>query len=271
MVDSLDLKFYIALNHADANKKYYLLTGTMTVLNVPTKVGEQAHALAYVSPTTLRRLMGDNKAFTASADIKAYAVEISYGGQLIGGHHLGPGQMVGGSQQVRGGGRRDCSQVEEPFRATLAGLRSRREGEIIGHPATPAKNSRNPGKVSHHGRQHLRSPQSRFAARERRDLRQDALRRTAAQAGRFCRDARRSRRRKPPGFPSCAWRSWSWRRSSSSRGARSGMPSPGMWCSRASSSCRHSRTTRRTRSSSLRRGRTCPSRSTRSLGLRIHR
>lgn len=92
MVDSLDLKFYIALNHADANKKYYLLTGTMTVLNVPTKVGEQAHALAYVSPNTLRRLMGDNKAFTASADIKAYAVEISYGGQLIGGHTSVPGK-----------------------------------------------------------------------------------------------------------------------------------------------------------------------------------
>jgi hypothetical protein len=92
MVDSLDLKFFIGLNHMDANKKYYLLTGTITVLNVPTKVGEQAHVLAYVSPNTLRRLIGDNKPFTASADIKAVAVEISYGGQVIGGYPVGQGK-----------------------------------------------------------------------------------------------------------------------------------------------------------------------------------
>lgn len=92
MVDALDVKFYIGLNQTDANKKYYLLTGTLTLTNIPTRAGEHAHALVYVSPNTLRRLLGEGKAFTASADIKAMAVEISYGGQVIGGYPLGQGK-----------------------------------------------------------------------------------------------------------------------------------------------------------------------------------
>jgi hypothetical protein len=91
MVDALDVKFFIGLNAMDANKKPYVLTGSVTAMNIPTKAGEHAHLLAYVSPSILRRLLGD-KAFTASADIKAIAVEISYGGQVIGGYPLGQGK-----------------------------------------------------------------------------------------------------------------------------------------------------------------------------------
>ena len=92
MVDSLEVKYFIGLNAMDANKKNYVLTGTMTLQNVPTKAGEHAHVLAYVSPSVLRRLLGENKPFTASADIKAKAVEISYGGQVIGGFPIGQGK-----------------------------------------------------------------------------------------------------------------------------------------------------------------------------------
>ncbi len=92
MVDALDVKFFIGLNATDANKKPFVLTGTMTVLNVPTKPGEVGHVLAYVSPNTLRRLLGDNKTFNSSSDIKAIALEISYSGQVIGGHPIGQGK-----------------------------------------------------------------------------------------------------------------------------------------------------------------------------------
>lgn len=92
MVDSLEVKYFIGLNAVDANKKNYVLTGTMTLMNVPTRPGEVAHVLAYVSPSTLRRLLGENKPFVASADIKAKAVEISYGGQVIGGFPIGQGK-----------------------------------------------------------------------------------------------------------------------------------------------------------------------------------
>jgi hypothetical protein len=92
MVDALDMKFFIGLNVSDANKKPYLLTGTLSLQNVPTKVGEQAHVLAYVSPNTMRRLFGDAKTFNPNADIKAIALEISYGGQVIGGYPIGQGK-----------------------------------------------------------------------------------------------------------------------------------------------------------------------------------
>lgn len=92
LVDSLEAKFYIALNQTDANKKYYLLTGTMTLQNIPTKPGEHAHALVFVSPSTLQRLLGENKQLNAAGDIKALAVEINHGGQLVGGHTTSPGK-----------------------------------------------------------------------------------------------------------------------------------------------------------------------------------
>ena len=64
----------------------------MTLLNVPTKPGEKAICLAYVSPSTLRRLLGDGKTFSATSDIKAMAVEISHGGQVVGGYPVGQGK-----------------------------------------------------------------------------------------------------------------------------------------------------------------------------------
>lgn len=91
LVDALEVKFYVGLNQMDANRKYILLTGTMNYINIPTKAGEHPHALAYVSPSTLQRLLSD-RPFNATGDIKAVAVEISYGGQLIGGYPIGQGK-----------------------------------------------------------------------------------------------------------------------------------------------------------------------------------
>lgn len=90
LIDSLEIKFFIGLNAMDASKKYIVLTGTFNVLNIPTKPGEHPHVLAYVSPSTLHRLLGE-KQFT-QADIKAVAVEVRHGGQLIGGFPVGQGK-----------------------------------------------------------------------------------------------------------------------------------------------------------------------------------
>lgn len=92
MVDALEVRFFIGLNGTDANKKNYVLTGTMTLQNIPTKAGEHAHVLAFVSPSTLRRLLGESKQFNSAVDIKAIAVEISHGGQIIGGYPIGQGK-----------------------------------------------------------------------------------------------------------------------------------------------------------------------------------
>jgi hypothetical protein len=88
VVDALDFKIYIALNRQDpVTHKYPLLTANITYVNVPIK--EKVHALAFVSPSALSRALdvGGNKAaeFTKN-DIKAVAIEVSSGGQLVGGY-----------------------------------------------------------------------------------------------------------------------------------------------------------------------------------------
>lgn len=87
IVDALDFKIYIALSKPDpVTHKYPLLTASITYVNVPLK--EKVHALAFVSPSALSRAMdagGASKSaeFTKN-DIKAVAIEVSSGGQVVG-------------------------------------------------------------------------------------------------------------------------------------------------------------------------------------------
>lgn len=79
-VEQLEFKYYIALNKMKGNK-YILLTATVIYSNIGVK--EKSHALAFVSPATLTRLL--EKADFTIGDIKAAGVEVNYGGQLVGG------------------------------------------------------------------------------------------------------------------------------------------------------------------------------------------
>lgn len=80
MVDSVDFKYFVALNKTDKDGKYVLLTANITYLNVIEK--EAQHAMAFVSPAALERLLEKNT--FSNADIKAVGVEIYRDGALAG-------------------------------------------------------------------------------------------------------------------------------------------------------------------------------------------
>jgi hypothetical protein len=81
-VDGLEFKYYVALNKQRGTPaKTILLTGTINYSNIA--VREKSHALAFVSPASLSRLL-DKTDFTAG-DIKAVGVEVTAGGQATGG------------------------------------------------------------------------------------------------------------------------------------------------------------------------------------------
>lgn len=80
-IESLDVKFYVALNKQDAAGKYILLTASTTFLNVMSK--ETSHAMVFAPPQALSRLL--EKPEFATADAKAWGVEINHNGQLVGG------------------------------------------------------------------------------------------------------------------------------------------------------------------------------------------
>jgi hypothetical protein len=80
-VGELEFKYYIALNKVSKTGKYPLLTGTIYYVNIIAR--EKSHAIAFVSPSALSRLL-DNANVTIG-DIKAVGVEVNYGGQATGG------------------------------------------------------------------------------------------------------------------------------------------------------------------------------------------
>lgn len=81
-VETLEFKYYVALNKQRGTPaKYILLTGTINYSNIGVK--EKSHALAFVSPSTLSRLL--EKTDFTMGDIKAVGVEVTYGGTPTGG------------------------------------------------------------------------------------------------------------------------------------------------------------------------------------------
>ncbi len=80
IIDALEFKFYVLLNVRNKEGKLTMLTANATFINIMEK--EEAHALMYVSPSTLARLLQKNT-FTA-ADVSAYGVEIYKDGAAAG-------------------------------------------------------------------------------------------------------------------------------------------------------------------------------------------
>ncbi|HSJ03761.1 MAG TPA: Amuc_1102 family pilus-like protein [Verrucomicrobium sp.] len=79
-VESLDVKFYVALNKQDATGKHILLTANATFMNASVK--DLNHAMMFAPPPALSRLL--EKPEFSNADVKGYGVEISAGDGIAG-------------------------------------------------------------------------------------------------------------------------------------------------------------------------------------------
>ena len=76
----LQVNLYVALQHMTKENKREVLTGTLDLLDVP--ADEPSHALAYISPATLKSIF--QKDFvTASSDIQGWGVEIVAEGKVV--------------------------------------------------------------------------------------------------------------------------------------------------------------------------------------------
>lgn len=83
-IDTLEFKYYIRLNAVDpVSKKNIVLTSTIYYVNISSKE-LQSHALAFVPPAAINRLLG--KADFTTSDVAGIGIEVSYGGQIVGGH-----------------------------------------------------------------------------------------------------------------------------------------------------------------------------------------
>lgn len=81
MVDSVEVKYFVALNKTDKDGKLVMLTANITYLNVIEK--EEQHVMAFVSPAALERLL-EKSTPLLGADVKGVGVEIYRNGALAG-------------------------------------------------------------------------------------------------------------------------------------------------------------------------------------------
>jgi len=79
-IDTLEFKYFVALNKMDATGKYILLTATVSYINIVS--GDTSHAMVFASPAALSRLL--EKTDFSNADLKAVGVEIYFDGKLAG-------------------------------------------------------------------------------------------------------------------------------------------------------------------------------------------
>ena len=84
----MTVNYYIGLNAQSKDGKFEVIKGIFNYVDIPSS--EKCHALAYVPPATLRRIL-QKDAFTNS-DIKAWGYEI-----MIDGKRLGGDSSVGGA------------------------------------------------------------------------------------------------------------------------------------------------------------------------------
>lgn len=79
---ALDCKYFVALSARNKEGKTIVLTGSITYENVPnSKAGEFAHALAYITPATLKGAL--KKDMVGKADVVGVGVEVHAGGQML--------------------------------------------------------------------------------------------------------------------------------------------------------------------------------------------
>ncbi len=76
---ALEFKYYAGVNAKNKEGKTIVLSGTVTYQNIPAH--GDLHALAFISPSTLKRvLLKDNG---GKADVAAYGVEIRVNGEVL--------------------------------------------------------------------------------------------------------------------------------------------------------------------------------------------
>jgi hypothetical protein len=77
----MTVTYYIGLNAQTKEGKFEVIKAVINYADIP--ASEKSHALSYVAPATIRRILGKDS-FTSS-DIKAWGYEITVGGTLVGG------------------------------------------------------------------------------------------------------------------------------------------------------------------------------------------
>lgn len=80
--DLLQVNYYVALNATTKDGKRIVIKGTFDYVDVP--ASETCHALAYVSPASLRRLLQKDN-FSAASDVQGWGVEVLVGGTRVAG------------------------------------------------------------------------------------------------------------------------------------------------------------------------------------------
>lgn len=81
---SLEFKYFIGFNAKDKDGKNIVLTGTLNFENIPnSKGGSYSHALAYITPSTLKGVL--KKEQVGKADVQAVGIEIHAGGKMLNG------------------------------------------------------------------------------------------------------------------------------------------------------------------------------------------
>lgn len=79
-LETMTVNYYVAFNQNGVDGKPQFIKGTFNYTDVPG--GETCHALAFVSPATLRRILKKDT-FTPSSDVKAWGYEITVDGKII--------------------------------------------------------------------------------------------------------------------------------------------------------------------------------------------
>lgn len=77
---AMQLNIYLALQHTTKDGKREVIQGTLDLQTIP--AGETCHALAYVSPASMRAIFQKDNV-TASSDIQGWGVEFIAEGQRI--------------------------------------------------------------------------------------------------------------------------------------------------------------------------------------------
>jgi hypothetical protein len=77
---ALQLNVYLALQHSTKDGKREVIRGTLNLSNIP--AGEPCHALAYVSPASLRAIFQKDNVL-ATSDVQGWGIEFIADGQTI--------------------------------------------------------------------------------------------------------------------------------------------------------------------------------------------
>lgn len=79
---SMTVHYFLGMNGTTADGRFQVLKGSFEYVDIP--AAEKCHALAFVSPATLRRVL-QKEGFTAGSDLKAWGVEVVVDGQRVAG------------------------------------------------------------------------------------------------------------------------------------------------------------------------------------------